>query len=712
MKHLWLFLLINICLLQQNAVASTCSFRLSSSPGGSNLRAAMVVTNNSDQTFDLQTRILTQPTDVESNVVRSFFGEEGALRPLLFNESLKVSFTAEEQFVLPTKQAWDFLNVGERPGWLEKSSHVVESNQVQSTVTAYGGRFMLRDKDGGSAIAKVRFRKHYTHKRGQNKADQMTPVDEDWTVLELKVSGSINNVYGLEFVDSTFKPNILVKNSVAQKLQKMKRSNFTDPEFRESIIQEIIDFPNPDGEAPNELRVRALINTLFKMGEVNHKIFRLENVVSYQRSTFEFNGENGTLIYNLDQDVKIYEPRSNIALTSLHAYFDRNAEYVVPEGVSFVELVAHVQYRADNDPRYRGLVNYLSLKHLPVFIKGVGKYSFSSTIRNHYAQSSMSTKLLTEGLFFFLIKGTANLPTPPNRKKLVEQSELEIAIPVTKHGKTHRLILHYRPFISDGERSQVLDKISMVDYLGRDVSISNSFVKELVNAALAGPDPISVSLNDEVILIPGVIPPNVTIEYNDFFSRFYTNYSKREGNPREIESLQSIETLKQLKRYLRGVKTVNALSYGWSRMHRVAMQVAISGALLGGVTYLYLGEDASREIVTEATNNAVELIASNKTDFIIDGGGSILTFNSDNGSASIFVLIDGNGGLMSLPVDNVTEEDDAVQVSILEDGMTITLYAPTGSVELDVKIDEEGLLTVKELEKAPEEEEDEDNDRD
>ena len=104
-------------------------------------------------------------------------------------------------------------------------------------------------------------------------------------------------------------------------------------------------------------------------------------------------------------------------------------------------------------------------------------------------------------------------------------------------------------------------------------------------ATHTSPDPISISLNNEIVFIPAVISSEVALEYNEFFSKLYTGYSKKEESLREIESLSGVNSAGDIQGYLTKMNISNGLSYIWSRVHRIGTQVLAAGAVILAYSY-------------------------------------------------------------------------------------------------------------------------------
>lgn len=640
MKQLLLLILLMNVSTSTYAGALSCTDLLKNNNySDSAPRASIVTTNNLDKTFGLQTRILGRPVSLGRSVAKTLLTK--FLNPFL-KKNDPTTARLEERFVVGEAVASRLLDRSDL-NW-KRRDEVAEGNAF-STVTAYAGKFILNTGASTQAVAKVRFRKYYSHKADLSGSENMTSVFKGWTALELKVSGILGLDQVATYRESSFKPRVFVQDKVIKKLQKMKTGNFTNLEFKEAVIADILADVSPDESMNRGVEVRGLIDALFKLGETNPQIFRLESVVSYQRDSYKSESHaEGEYQYTQDRNIRVYEPRSNIGISSMENYFDRNAIYEVPKDFVFVELKSPTSVRSEDSKTYSELIGELDGLHQLNFNQGEGKFSLAGNIRDAYGQNDMSTKLAVEGLLFFLIKGTSNLPTPPNSKKIVELGEIDVAIPFQKNGETHRLILSYRANSLDGIRSGVLDSISMVDHFGRNINIDGSFSKELVNSALAGPDPISITLNNETVLIPAVISPEVALEYKDFFSRFYTNYSKREGNPREIESLTSITSSRGLTRYSRKMKVVNALNYVWSRVHRIGTQVLLTGAVI--LAYNHYSSAAIE-------NNTLNMNQIDSAVFIENqqtyADGSVITVNTPDGPVDFVISQDTDGNIIGTP---------------------------------------------------------------
>lgn len=520
----------------------------------------------------------------------------------------------EERFVAKKEDARRILETSE-VSW--KMRDEKEPDQDFTTVTAYAGKFVLKTKSG-NAVGKIRLRKYFKHKTGARASHKVTPVFDGVTALELKFGGLAGAKDGqlITVNDSSFKPRVFVSDTTIKRLQKLKPRDFHNKDIMDDLINATFELkPGYPPTIEKKREIESFFQALFYLGKQNPDLFEFETIVAYNRDSFVGKAEetDNEYQYTVDRNIRLYSPDANVNIGSLQKYLDNEPLHEVDHDYNFVEIKSPVSDRDDQPMAYQRFINLLTSLHQKAFNRGDGKFALAQTVRNRYHQNSLSSKLKTEGLFFFLVKGTANLPTPPNRKRIVEQGDLKLAIPVVRDGVAHRLILEYRPNISEGERSQVLDKVSMVDHLGRKVSLESQVASRIINAAISSKEPVDISVDDEIVKIPGIIEPDTVAQYQEFFSTFYTDFSKEEGNPREIESLHPVETMAQLQTYIKRMVRSNRISYLWSRTHRFITNSVLTIGTIGAFTYFFSASQPDA-IITEPENTFISVASSEKAE--------------------------------------------------------------------------------------------------
>lgn len=504
----------------------------------------------------------------------------------------------------------DSVKLLEESGLNWKPRDEKQAGEDFTTVTTYSGKFIMDSGGDVEVSAKMRARKYYGHLVGETQTSKMTSIFGDVGTLELKIS----NVAGVTaegftaFPNSVFKPRIFISDDGLLKLSKLSHKDLMKAETRESLISELHNIETARGRLnSNRDQVEAFIHAVALLLEKNPNLFEVQTVVAYNRDSFAATSETGAEYeYTLDRGIRIYEPDAKLSASDIISYLDRKPLHQVEKGVAFAELKSPMIEKTTNTDTYQQLSYALFSKHRTRFTKGKGKHSLGSKIRSTLAQTTLSEQLHTEGLLYYLIKGTGNLPTPPNRKRLVEMGELRVGLPLKIDGEDHRLIVGYRPHIVDGKRSEVIASIGLIDSLGRKVSLNHDTTKEIIAKTLESTEPSTITIDNQALTFPAVVDPATVSKFNDFFDRFYTNHSKGQANPREIESLNAIGNSSQLSAYTKRMNLSNTLSFLKDR----AFKVAATAALVGAIT---LGPNVMDYVNSSSQPHTLESVFTSKS---------------------------------------------------------------------------------------------------
>ena len=452
-----------------------------------------------------------------------------------------------------------------------------------TTITTYSGKFIM---DSGSDVkisAKLRARKYYSHDTGQTDSSKMTSVFGSVGSLEIKIS----NVAGVDsdgftaYPNSVFKPRVFIDDADLIKISKMNHENLSNSETRESLIEDLYLLEIEGKQMnPNLKQVTEFVDAVIALLKENPNLFEVQTVVAYNRDSYSESTENGSEYqYTLDRNIRIFEPDDNLNAENIKSYIDRAPLHKVEDGVAFAELKSPMIEKTENTQTYQELSHTLFSKHRTSFTKGKGKHSLGSKVRSTLAQTTLSEQLQTEGLLYYLIKGTGNLPKPPNRKHLVELGSWTIALPLTIDNKDHRIIFGYERNSDNGVKTEVLNSIKLIDALGRKVSLDSSGVKEIIEIALKNPEPSTITIDNQAITFPSIVKEDTVDKFTDFFDHFYTNHSKGQANPREIESLNFLDSKAHLDKYIFRLKVSNFLSWLKDRVYKLTPQLAGGAAI-------------------------------------------------------------------------------------------------------------------------------------
>lgn len=594
------------------------------------------------------------------------------LNGLFAGQSIADSLTAsriEERFIIKTEDIpkarsdyykWELRDV--KPEGIE-----------YTTLTAYASKISLPVENNQNASAKIRFRKYYQHPAGVPINDENAQeIFPGFTVVELKISGVALGEDGALHAqtDSVFKPRAFVPDALVERLIKFKKSDFDNEVKMQNLISEIAAAAYAPNRFNDRAEVTRLIEAIFFFGKIRENILRLKTVISYNRDSFATTDRDGNQFQlTFDRNINIYGVKST-RFSNFQKYFRERPEYTVPPGQSYAELKSSHHAVSKMIPSYHEIFNNLLGLHIEGTDRSSGKYSLSQRMQEFqlnkalklYEQNSINEKLTAQGIFFFLIKGTANLPTPPDRKGIVEQGEISIALPFVESNQPYRMIIDYRPYILDGERYAIYEKLSIINQAGQKVDFSEGKDIELPND-IRKSAPIRVVIGDQRLEFPSVILPRDVSIYKDFFQDFYTTYSKAEGNPREIEELYPITTAKQLNAYSFKMKAGNIAGYAWSRFHRVITQVLMIGAVSAGVTWLTFNWQQSA---------TPDFTAVPPTPAIVQHTATPSQAQSLDGRDKFLILKGENGELLAIPVPTPKVQKETTPDS----GPEVTAPAP------------------------------------
>lgn len=562
------------------------------------------------------------------------------------SESLTAS-RIEERFIVKAESLGDI-----RKNSLEWAIRDPKPEGAEfTTITAYAGKIILPLESGENANVKIRLRKYFRHKDSETATPENTQeIFRGFTVLELKMSGvgRGENEVMVSQADNVYKIRAFVHDTLLERIINFKAGDFRDAQKMRSLIEEVTNTPYSHQTFNAREEVTQLFESLFYLGNINENIFRIQTVISYNRDSYSATAADGNS-YQLtsDRNIRIF-PAKDIRISRMVDYLLEKPTHIVEQDKAFVELKSPISAVAESVFSYKQLFTSLMAFHIQGVDRSGGKFSLSQKTSEFrlekafelYQQNTLSAQMSSEGTLYFLIKGTANLPTPPNRKKIVELGEIAIALPIDVNGQIYRAVVEYKPYILSGERYGIVDKFFIVDQTGKKIEMETKPVFEIPSDIKTDPAPAQILVNNERLIFPSVLSPALVNQYKDFFSHFYTNYSKREGNPREIENLATINNKGQLATYTWQMKLGNTMSYLWSRLHRVATQAIIIAGVSASVTYFTLKYQESQTPPTSFPG-------------IINPAGTGIEIQSANGNGRFLVVKGPEGEWLAIPIESV-----------------------------------------------------------
>jgi len=504
-----------------------------------------------------------------------------------FTNSSTTTTRVEERAVIRAQESEKIIS---ESGLKWKPRDVKKDGEDFTTITTYSSKFIMETESGVKASAKLRSRKYYSHETGHHQAANMKSVYGDIGSLEIKVS----NIVGMDSdgvktsPGSVFKPRIFISDATVERISKLTLSKLKKDATQSAFVEEIHALKDQDKLLnPNKDEVAQFVKSLVLLLEQNPNLFEVQTVIAYNRDSFSANTENGLEYqYTVDRNVRIYEPDHRIKVAGLSGYLDKDPMIKVDDDVAYAELKSPLVEQTENTPDYQRMSQILFSRHLSAFESGKGKHSLATRTRNFIAQTDLSEKLHTEGLYFFIVKGFGNLPTQPNKKTYKENKEWSVAMPLILNNDEHRLILGYRSNTVKDKTRFLLRSIEMVDSFDRKINLDSNAVKHILNTALLKEDYTTITIDNQSLTFPGIVNPETTEKLSDFFSRFFRSFLKEEDTLRDITSLYGINNALQLRAYERRMNIVNKLNKWKDRFQKVGMQIVISSALLVGYAYI------------------------------------------------------------------------------------------------------------------------------
>jgi len=497
-----------------------------------------------------------------------------------------------------------------------------------TTVTSYSGKFLMGERNGVKVSAKMRARKYFSHGIGENDSSKMDSIFGNFGSLELKISNvaSVDADGFTVFPNSVFKPRIFISDDLLKKISKLSYEKLLNEEMRKSIIDELyyyqvkVDFEGVMQDKqlnPNLAQIEEFLTAITLLLGENPNLFEVQTVVAYNRDSYSaFVGKGTEYQYTLDRNIRIYEPDSSLNASNIQSYLDKTPLHKVEEGVAFAELKSPLIEKTENTRTYQELSYALFSKHKTSFVKGKGKHSLGSRMRNTIAQTTLSEQLHTEGLLFYLIKGVGNMPTTPKKNDLSSQSSWSIALPLEIAGEGHRLIADYGSLGTDGVRGGILMGIKLVDSLGRKIQLDANGTKEIVNRLVEDLEPSTITIDNQALTVPGRIDPETLKEFKTFFGHFDITPDKTEVRSREIDELNTIENKTQLETFTRKMKIWNNVKFLIYQIKKYTPTAVIVSALTLAITY---GASNYLKPPKQLYKNIQELTVENSLNFVING---------------------------------------------------------------------------------------------
>ncbi len=514
-----------------------------------------------------------------------------------FNGLSTTTSRIEDRSVVTTVDA---ATIFDNPQLSWKPRNKKDSQQDFTTITSYSNKIILKSPQPETLSVKLRTRKYFVHAKGETDTSKMESLFGNVGSIELKVANIsyVSSDSYETYKGSIFKPRIFISDELLEKISSMTLEELTKPETKAALADKLCDLKydsatmvspsaiKQNGKPMNPCtdRVDDFINAIVLLLQENKSLFDIQMVIAYNREAYSAALENGTEYqYTIDKNIRIFKPILNLSPSHIQSYLDEEPIHKVEEGAAFTELKSPLAEKDAYTKTYQELSKKLLSKHNYGFKLGKGKYSLGKTKRSLVPQKTLLSKQLqTEGLYYYLIKGVGNLPSQPNRKQLVEQGKWKIALPLEIDEEIHRLVLGYRSNILNGKISQALTSLALVDSMGEEVPLNKDSVTILIQDARKNPDPSTITIGENALTFPSIIDHATVIKFTRFFDKFYTNHSKGQANPREINSLYAVKNSKDLAQYTRKMKTHNALSFLKDRTFKYAATAAIFAALALG----------------------------------------------------------------------------------------------------------------------------------
>lgn len=524
-----------------------------------------------------------------------------------------------------------------------------DDNEDFTTITTYLGKFILGSTSDTAVTAKLRARKYFSHRPGETDSTKMTSVFGSISSVELKITNvSAITAFGYETLKgSIFKPKVFIADSTLKNLSKISIEKLSNPEIKNNFIDEISNLQR-DGSIPeadsltqtnsqaintDRSQVVAFVHALVLLLEKNPNLFDVQMVTAYNRESHKsITKTNTEYQYTLDRNIRIFEPSNDFSASNIQGYLDTKPLHKVDNDVIFAELKSPPSEKTKNTAEYQRLSRALFSKHQEAYNADKGKYGLGAKIRKTITQTNLSEQLYSEGLYYYLVKGVGNLPQAPNRKKLVEMGEIDIALPLKINNENHRLIVSYEQNNVEGDTYEVLSSLSMVDSLGQKVPLDSSDIKNIVKQAHIKGGNVTININRQALTFPSAVDPATVVKFNNFFDEFYTNHSKGQANPREINSLHTVTNQQSLAKYTRKMKMSNKLRFLADRTSKVIAGAVIIGAITLGpeICDRLFGEDAPSKSYQELSINLGDETLRLKT--IIKDGSSLQVLSAETDS--------------------------------------------------------------------------------
>lgn len=525
------------------------------------------------------------------------------LMPLL-DVTSPTSMRVEEKAVIPSERVNEFLtrtqstefaekyNEGQRLHWAPRD--LPQAGHKFVTITEYGKHLTYSLPASASTfVVKPRYRKYYDfpeHSRDQ--IDSYTSALGSLVAFELKItslSGPDSDLF-LAVPNTVFKPRIFLSDALADRLKQINADSDTYRDDLTQIENEVLALKTPDNQPLNRLdHVESVFKALQHLLSKDPHFLQPTFVVKYERSSYRMNLDKREYQFTSDQNVGIYLPIRGLKSDDMQLYLNQQAVFKSNDNESFVELKSPVSEKRWGSPLYRSMISWLEQHHVVAYRKGSGKYAIAKFVDQGVLGKNIDRTLLDQGVFFWLIKGTANLDSPPKKNDLLARGEVEVTFPfAVKDGRTFRIMFRYRGSNRyNGFRHSYLDRIRILDDRGSEIKVQPGF-DDLIGRSynLESDEIAGLNVDGKIIPFKLRILNSELQEYRRFFSNFYAYSETLRGNGRNLDVLDGVTDRKGLQRYARRLKAENVVHFIVERTKRVALGAAITLAALGGYDYL------------------------------------------------------------------------------------------------------------------------------
>lgn len=575
-KRLYLYFILSL-FIASSSQALQCRSLLNSNKGEFAGRITLDGSGGKSAFYNPNHKIIEVPLSDGEKLVRKLNKN--------FSPDLQQKVVSEDKTTVPKKRNTSLLReMSERLGSKWRVQHPLSGGQSHFILTRYGKTFYILQGGPVRVKGKIRLRQHFRKDRTAS-PEHATPLYPGLISLEIKLDNAALDQKGNLAIseNSVFRPKIFIRDKhIAEIKRLLKNKKPLNDIITDIQSLEIDGKPVNSGE-----EVKALISTLRQLSKQDSNLLDIQEVISFERTSFQGRSRHSNSVYDLsiDTNVMLYSvSKKTDSCCDLKKFLTQKPTSELPPKDSYITL--RTSQEKDHPP-------LAELEDLKTILRSHqregeshiqrGKLStFMHYLNGFYHDSNDFLK--EKGTLFWLIKGSSFLPQPPRRKSLTENGLIEVAIPFETSNGVHRLLISYEPFIDhERVRTSYISKIKIINTLGDEVSFkSTALLRRLKRRSQTRPFQYLV-VEGSPILIKSKLDSKELEDYRKFFSEFYKDFSKNEMNPREIESLKFINSIRSLQRYYLKLRVLNLINYIKSRLHRVTFQLIYTAIIYFGL---------------------------------------------------------------------------------------------------------------------------------